>query len=171
MASERVPIAIATNAVGKAVAGHTIDRKLAAVKQHGFDGVELAFECLENHATLDKFNGISVRAGRLRAAAADIRSKASALSLEIIALNPFGFYDGLVEPADIEERLQEAELWLQLCQILDAPILQVGPFCLRSDYLTEIEYRVVLASTRWKSPSPQTFTRLQPMCEDSVNWL
>ncbi|RVX75784.1 hypothetical protein B0A52_00140 [Exophiala mesophila] len=125
MASVRVRIAIATNALGKAVSGHTIETKLEAVKRHGFDGIELAFEDLESHTALDKYGGLSGREDRLRAAAADIKSRASALSLEIIALNPFGFYDGLIEPADIEERLQEAELWLQLCQIVEAPILQI----------------------------------------------
>ena len=132
MASVRVRIAIATNALGKAVSGHTIETKLEAVKRHGFDGIELAFEDLESHTALDKYGGLSGREDRLRAAAADIKSRASALSLEIIALNPFGFYDGLIEPADIEERLQEAELWLQLCQIVEAPILQVS-LCLPNE--------------------------------------
>jgi 4-hydroxyphenylpyruvate dioxygenase len=125
MASDRVPIAIATNALGKSIAGHTIESKLTAAKRHGFDGVELAIECLEHHASTAGFARKGTREDQLRAAAADIRSKGSTLSLEIIALNPFGSYDGLMEEEDIESRLREAELWLQLCQILKAPILQV----------------------------------------------
>jgi 4-hydroxyphenylpyruvate dioxygenase len=125
MTSDRVQIAIATNALGKSIAGHNIDSKLTAAKRHGFDGVELAFECLEHHAAAGSLAGNGTREDQLRAAAGDIKSKASALSLEIIALNPFGSYDGLTEKKDIDSRLQEAELWLQLCQILQAPILQV----------------------------------------------
>lgn len=125
MTSGRVRIAIATNALGKSAAGHNIDSKLAAAKRHGFDGVELAFECLESHVSTAGFAENGTREAQLRAAARDIRAKASALSLEIIALNPLGSFDGLADKDDIESRLQEAKLWLQLCQILQAPILQV----------------------------------------------
>lgn len=122
---QRVRVAIATNALGKAIVGHTIDRKFTAAKRHGFDGVELAFECLQQHVATAGLAGNGSREDQLRAAARDIRSKASKMSLEIIALNPFGFYDSLAEEEDINSRLQEAELWLQLCEILQAPILQV----------------------------------------------
>ncbi|KIW92828.1 uncharacterized protein Z519_06677 [Cladophialophora bantiana CBS 173.52] len=124
MVPDTVRVAIATNALGKSVAGHDIYSKLVAAHAHGFDGVELAFECLETHASTSQFAEKDSREGRLRLAAKDIESKASALSLEIIALNPFGAYDGLRDQGDIESRLREADLWLQLCEILGAPILQ-----------------------------------------------
>ncbi|KIX04599.1 uncharacterized protein Z518_05469 [Rhinocladiella mackenziei CBS 650.93] len=124
MESDRVRIAIATNSLGKSVAGHDIHSKLTAAKVHGFDGVELAFECLEAHASSATLAGNGTREDQLRSAAGDIQRKASTFSLDIISLNPFGAYDGLLESKDIESRLQEAELWLQLCEILHAPILQ-----------------------------------------------
>jgi hypothetical protein len=83
----------------------------------------MAIECIESHAS--SFKEHSTRTDRMRAAARDIYKKASALSLEIIALNPFGEYDALVNPHDIDARLQEAELWLQLCAEMRAPIFQV----------------------------------------------
>lgn len=116
-------IAIATNSLGKSTAGHGVIRKLEVAKAHGFDGVEVAIECLEAHAS--SFVREGARANRLRAAAADVFSRASALSLDIIALQPFGAYDGLREPLEIDSRLQEAELWLQLCLLMRAPIFQV----------------------------------------------
>lgn len=116
-------IAIATNSLGKSAAGHGIIRKLEVAKAHGFDGVEVAIECLEAHAT--NFVKEGARANRLRAAANDVFITASALSLSIVALNPFGAYDGLTDELDIASRLQEAELWLQLCLLMRAPIFQV----------------------------------------------
>lgn len=122
--SDRVRIAICSNSLGKTAAGHDILSKLQAARAHGFDGVEISIECLEAHAASPPFSEHWSRPGRLRLAAKDIFDKAQSLSLEIPALNPFGAYDGLANPRDVEERLVEAELWCQLCQILQAPILQ-----------------------------------------------
>lgn len=116
-------IAVATNSLGKSAAGHTIHRKLEAARSHGFDGVEVAFECLDAHA--DTLTSLSTREDRLRAAASEVYSKASSLSLSLIALNPFGAYDALTTSEDVDLRLKEAELWCQLCQIMHIPIFQV----------------------------------------------
>lgn len=116
-------VAIATNSLGKSAAGHTIHRKLQAAKAHGFDGLEVAFECLEAHAAT--YISLPSRKDRLLAAAGDVYRTAQSLGLELIALNPFGAYDGLKDPHDASIRLQEAELWCQLCQVMHINILQV----------------------------------------------
>jgi 4-hydroxyphenylpyruvate dioxygenase len=119
-------IAISSNSLGKSQAGHDIFRKMEVANFHGFEGMELAFECLELHSkTLANDANISSREDRLRAAARSIYEKSVALSLPLIALNPFGAYDGLITAAEIDVRLQEAKLWCQLCEILHIPILQV----------------------------------------------
>lgn len=121
----QVRLAIASNALGKSAAGHDIHSKLVAAKAHGFSGIELAFECLEAHASsVNPLNDQS-RPEQLQAAASDIQRMASRLSLEIIALQPFGAYDLLEKAEDIEARLEEADLWLQLCHTLKSHILQV----------------------------------------------
>jgi 4-hydroxyphenylpyruvate dioxygenase len=119
----RIRVAISSNSLGKSAVGHGIHRKLEAAKAHGFEGVEVAIECLEAHAALLATK--KTRPERLRAAALDVYQKASTLSLDLIALNPFGAYDGLISPSDVNARLQEAELWCQLCQIIHIPIFQV----------------------------------------------
>ncbi|KAJ5532462.1 hypothetical protein N7494_009014 [Penicillium frequentans] len=118
-----IKVAIATNSLGKSVAGHTIHRKLEAAKSHGFDGVEVAFECLDAHAAT--FASLKTRNDKLRAAASDVYSKATSLSLSLIALNPFRDYDGLKSAQEVDVRLEEAELWCQLCQIMRIPIFQI----------------------------------------------
>jgi hypothetical protein len=59
----------------------------------------------------------------LRAAAVDIRRMADELSLEIMALQPFAGYDALLDSA---ARLEDAKVWIGLCQILGAKIFQVS---------------------------------------------
>jgi 4-hydroxyphenylpyruvate dioxygenase len=119
-----IKVAIATNSLGKSAAGHTIHRKLEAAKYHRFDGVEVAFECLDAHAAT--FTSLATRSEKLRAAASDVYSKADSISLSLIALNPFRDYDGLKSTQEVDARLQEAELWCQLCQIMRIPIFQVS---------------------------------------------
>ncbi|KAJ5456535.1 hypothetical protein N7530_011809 [Penicillium desertorum] len=117
-----IKVAIASNSLGKSASGHTLHNKLESAKLHGFDGVEVAIECLEGHAI--SFPQPS-RASRLRAAAAYVDRKAQELSLALIALNPFGAYDGLADSAEIESRLEEAELWCDLCRLMRIPVLQI----------------------------------------------
>lgn len=123
--AQQIRIAVCSNGLGKSRAGHEIRTKLQAARRHGFEGVEIAFECLDSHSQSPAFASHDTGPARLRAAARDVREAATELSLEIIALNPFGAYDGLADEGDVKERLEEAELWLQLCDILQAPILQV----------------------------------------------
>ncbi|KAL4863432.1 hypothetical protein BDV12DRAFT_206483 [Aspergillus spectabilis] len=118
-----IKVAVATNSLGKSVAGHTVKRKLHAAKVHGFDGVEIAFECLDAHAAT--FISLETREDRLRAAACDVYETASSLTIELIALNPFGAYDGLKDSRDVELRLKEAELWCQLCHIMRINVFQI----------------------------------------------
>lgn len=122
----QVRVAIASNALGKSAARHDIHTKLVAAKAHGFEGIELAFECLEAHASSVRPINEHSRPAQLQAAASDIQKMASRLSLKIIALQPFGSYDLLEQEEDIVSRLEEASLWLQLCQTLRSPVLQVG---------------------------------------------
>ncbi|OQD87456.1 hypothetical protein PENSOL_c077G11205 [Penicillium solitum] len=117
-----IKVAIASNSLGKSAAGHTLIRKFESAKSHGFDGVEVAIECLEAYAS--SFSQ-STRASRLRAAAAHIGRKAQELSLVLISLNPFGAYDGLTDPLEIKARLEEAELWFDLCRLMKIPIFQI----------------------------------------------
>lgn len=127
MDSHGIKVAIGTNAMGKPWSGHDIGTKLEAAKRHGFDGIEVAIECLDSHSKTAAFSKYGpTRAGLLLAAATDIYERANALGLEIVALNPFGAYDALVKEEDVVSRLEEGELWLQVCTRLHSPILQIA---------------------------------------------
>ena len=53
--SDRVRVAICSNSLGRFAAAHDILCKLEAAWAHGFDGVEIAIECLEAHAASHLF--------------------------------------------------------------------------------------------------------------------
>ncbi|KAI9927796.1 hypothetical protein MW887_002648 [Aspergillus wentii] len=116
-------ISIATNSLGKSSSGHSILHKLSVAKSHHFDGVEVAFECLEHHA-LTTYPKLT-RENQLRSAARDVHNTASSLSLQLIALNPFGAYDGLVDEGEVERRLDEARVWCELCEIMGIEFFQI----------------------------------------------
>jgi 4-hydroxyphenylpyruvate dioxygenase len=128
--SLQLRIAIATNSLGRAGAGHSMRVKLLAAHQHGFQGVEISMDCLAHHAGLDQFAVWEARADRLLAAAADLSNTAKSLSLEIMALNPLGALDSLMDTFDLVESLKEAELWLQICNVMKCPMLLVSSLAL-----------------------------------------
>lgn len=167
----QVRIAIASNALGKSSAGHDIHTKLVAAKAHGFQGIELAFECVEAHASSVRPLNDDSRAAQLQAAAGDIQKMASRLSLEIIALQPFGSYDLLTQEEDIKSRLEEASLWLRLCQTLRSPILQVGILESSGKVNANCGCRCARVSILYKSLSRPTLIELPRTCADSDCWL
>lgn len=144
-----IKVAIATNSLGKSAADHTIHRKLEVAKAYGFDGIEVAVECVDAHA--NTFSSLETCQDRLRAAASHIFNKASSLSLSLVALNSFGAYDGLVEAQDVVERLIEADVWCQLCRIMHIPIFQVW-YPLPKMYCLLKIFRFVRPFTLSKSP-------------------
>ncbi|KAI5478875.1 hypothetical protein MNV49_004509 [Pseudohyphozyma bogoriensis] len=116
-------IAIASINVGRAAGGHSIETKIKAAANAGFDGLELAFECLDLHSQALSPNATPYDA--LRAGAKDVRGLADQYGIEVMALQPFMRYDAVKE---WQERFEDGKLWIELCGVLGAKILQI-PTC------------------------------------------
>lgn len=98
---------------------HDLPSKLHAAAAYGFKGVELFYEDLTCLAS-DKFQG------DIFAATQAVRVLCNRLSIEIICLQPFSFYDGLLDRARTEELVNEKlSLWFMLCPILNTDLIQV----------------------------------------------
>ncbi|KAJ5213774.1 hypothetical protein N7449_000943 [Penicillium cf. viridicatum] len=80
--------------------------------------MEIVIECLEAHAS--SFSQSS-RASRLR----EPRLMLIKGRKTLVALSLFGAYDGLINVAEVDSRLEEAELWFELCQLMRIPIFQI----------------------------------------------
>jgi 4-hydroxyphenylpyruvate dioxygenase len=119
--------AISSMSLGRCYAGHSIEHKLSAAAKHGLKGIELFYEDLADLAR-------PATPCNLLSAAAYIRSLCTEYGLEIICLQPFMHYDGLVDRAKHAERIAEVKLWIELAKVLRTDTIQVP-----SSFLPEAE--------------------------------
>lgn len=107
-------LAISTSSLGLHPS-HTLDQKIQAAAQHGFEGIEIAYGDLQTYS--DR-NGLSVAAGAER-----IRQTCEHHWLAIIALVPFENFEGSKSP--LQDRLAVASHWIDIARILRATYIQV----------------------------------------------
>ncbi|KAL4791761.1 xylose isomerase-like protein [Aspergillus venezuelensis] len=107
-----LPLAIPTMSLSKPGL-HSLDHKLRSASSHGYTGIELFIDDLTHFATLAPFNKTEKP---LHAAAEYTSSLAQSLGLTILCLQPFGFYEGLVNREQTEKLLSE-KLETDLIQI------------------------------------------------------
>ncbi|KAH7350354.1 3-dehydroshikimate dehydratase [Pyrenochaeta sp. MPI-SDFR-AT-0127] len=121
--------AISSMSLGRCYAGHSLRHKLFMAAKHGLEGIELFFEDLADYAT-------SQSPADLLDAAASIRDICETLGLEIICLQPFMHYEGLLDRERHSERIQEVKLWMKLASILHTDIIQVPSSFLSRDQIS-----------------------------------
>ncbi|KAJ7632554.1 xylose isomerase-like protein [Roridomyces roridus] len=121
--------AIQTLSLGRPEVGHDIFDKIRAAKNAGFQGIEISYFCLAEHA---KQNGES-----LQEAAHATRALLDELELEVVSLSPLMNFEGFVDRSVHAERLELAKSWLELARILGAPVVQI-PACMMPDISLEL---------------------------------
>ena len=109
---------ISSMSLGRCYAGHSLEYKLSMAAKHGLEGIELFYEDLVDHSGSDSPSD-------LLAGAASVRDLCSSLDLEIICLQPFMHYEGLLDRKRHAERIEEMKLWMQLAHVLQTDIVQV----------------------------------------------
>lgn len=112
--------AIASMSLGRAWV-HSLSEKLAQAAHAGFEGVEIFYEDLEY---LAKEKG-SLNNENLFAAAHEIRALCDRYKLEVIGMQPFMFYEGLIDRSQHEQKLQKLKVWFQIVKILGTDIIQI----------------------------------------------
>lgn len=112
--------AIATVSLG-AASLHSLPAKIDAAARNGKQGLELFHDDLAQFAkTLRSQNEDPARTDREYEidAAHVIHDLCAAHSLQILALQPFRHYEGLIDRAEHAQRLDELKHWVDLCRIL-----------------------------------------------------
>ena len=104
--------------LGRCYAGHSIEYKLSMAAKYGLQGIEIFYEDLADVAHAQTPSG-------LLAAAAYIRTLCASLSLEIICLQPFMHYEGLLDRSKHAKRIEEMHIWIQLANSLGTTLIQV----------------------------------------------
>jgi 4-hydroxyphenylpyruvate dioxygenase len=116
--------------LGRCYAGHSLRHKLSMAAKYGLEGIELFYEDLVDHA------GGSSSPSDLLSAAASVHELCLSLGLEIICLQPFMHYEGLLDRRRHDERIEEMKLWMELAHTLGTDIVQVPSSFLSRDEIS-----------------------------------
>ncbi len=100
---------------------HDLPNKLTQASNAGFRGIEIFFEDLE---FLAKTYGEPTPENQLKAAKG-IRKLCDEQDLAIIGLQPFLFYEGLIDREEHKKRIEKLHIWFQLVKILGTDVIQI----------------------------------------------
>ncbi|MCJ1257922.1 hypothetical protein MMC24_005750 [Lignoscripta atroalba] len=101
---------------------HQLPVKLDQAAAHGFQGVEIFYEDLE-YLAREQSGGLTTQ-NQLKAAHI-IRQLCDERDLEIIGLQPFLFYEGLLDREEHEAMIQKMKVWFQIAKILGTDVIQI----------------------------------------------
>jgi 4-hydroxyphenylpyruvate dioxygenase len=112
--------AIASMSLGRAWV-HELPNKLTQARNAGFRGIEIFFEDLEY---LAKSYGELTTENQLKAAE-EIRKLCDERDLTIIGLQPFLFYEGLIDREEHKKRIEKLHVWFRIAKILGTDTIQI----------------------------------------------
>ena len=122
---EGVSLAYATPSLGMHPK-HTLEKKLHAAAKAGFNGVEMGFEdlCIYSKQHNRGFKG-DEDVPTLLKSAKEIRDLCAQLRLEIICLQPFTDFEGVMSLMERRDRMERAERWFKIMAELGTTMLQL----------------------------------------------
>ncbi|KAI4594770.1 hypothetical protein KJ359_007573 [Pestalotiopsis sp. 9143b] len=112
---------IASVSLRRSPAGHSLITKIEEAAKHGFRGIEIFYECLEFLAR--DLGGVDDE--HLLLAATQARIACDKWAVDVVCLQPFAFYDGLVDEQAHQAALKRLRLWFRLAKILRTDLIQV----------------------------------------------
>lgn len=114
---------------------HDFDHKVRQAGDVGFQGIEIFYEDLETVAK--KLSGSeSPSTDELVNAAKHIRQVCDAAHLEIIGLQPFLFYEGLLDRKRHDELVEKIKVWFRIVKELGTNTIQIPGNFLPAEQLT-----------------------------------
>lgn len=132
-------LAISSMSLGRCYAGHSFAQKLDAAQRYGYKGIELFHEDLADVADSLYPQGSSSEAhsqASQLAAARHIYRMCRTRGLEIVCLQPFLHYDGLLDRSEHQLRLQKLQFWIELAHELGTDMIQVPANFLPPEYVS-----------------------------------
>ncbi|PMD29197.1 xylose isomerase-like protein [Hyaloscypha variabilis F] len=113
--------AIASPSLGHASV-HPIQVKLEQAAAHGFKLIEIVEEDLNMYSR--SLEGGLTDSNKIRAAEF-VRGFADTKGLQVAVLQPFWFYDGLLDRKEHEAMIAKLRLWMRLVKILGTQLVQI----------------------------------------------
>ncbi|KAL7623607.1 3-dehydroshikimate dehydratase [Parahypoxylon ruwenzoriense] len=127
-------LAITSMSLGRCGAGHSLPNKLAMARLYGYEAIELFHEDLLDIA--QQLPGGGTAENQLEAARI-VRQLCRESELEILCLQPFAHYEGLLDRQAHFSRLDQLSLWFQLARVLGTDLIQIPSSFLPSSELSE----------------------------------
>ncbi|KAH8881470.1 putative dehydroshikimate dehydratase [Thozetella sp. PMI_491] len=132
-------LAITSMSLGRCWAGHTLAHRLDLAQKYGYTGIELFHEDLADIA--DQLSRQSPtplpQATAELAAARLIYQMCQSRGIEVLCLQPFMHYEGLLDRAEHARRIEQLHLWIELAHELHTDIIQIPCNFLPADQVTE----------------------------------
>ncbi|KAK4149615.1 quinate-4 [Chaetomidium leptoderma] len=128
-------LAIPTMSLGHCSAGHSLESKLDAAKAYGYQGVELSYEDLLSVACKSPDGTVTVQ--HQVQAARSVRDLCRTKGVEIISLQPFMQYEGILDRSQHESRFNDLLVWIKLARTLGTDLIMVPASSLPDDELAE----------------------------------
>ncbi|KAK0750369.1 xylose isomerase-like protein [Schizothecium vesticola] len=132
-------LAITSMSLGRCYAGHSFESKLDAAHKFGYQGIELFHEDLADVAdqlSSEAFSPSGPSEAAQLLAARHILQMCKARSIEIVCLQPFAHYEGLLDRAHHERRLEQLVFWIQLAHTLETDLIQIPASFLPADQVS-----------------------------------
>ncbi len=132
--------AIASMSLGRAWI-HKLPHKLDCAVANNFHGIEVFYEDLEYLAREESNLAASETPSptSLLHAAHTFRQLCDERKIEIIGLQPFMHYEGLLDRAEHAKRIEKLKLWFQLAKVLGTDTIQIpGNFLPKSEITGDI---------------------------------
>ncbi|KAI0467264.1 xylose isomerase-like protein [Xylaria cf. heliscus] len=114
---------------------HDFDEKIKIAATEGFVGIEIFYEDLEYLARKLSDNE-KPEPENLLQAAEHVNALCGSVGLEIIGLQPFLFYEGLLDRQKHNQLIQKMSLWLQIAKKLGTNTIQIPGNFLPAEQLT-----------------------------------
>ncbi|KAL2146460.1 hypothetical protein VTI28DRAFT_3929 [Corynascus sepedonium] len=133
-------LAITSMSLGRCYAGHSFVAKMDAAHKYGYQGIELFHEDLADVAyslSSEKPSPEGPSQKAQVAAARHIRRLCQVRGIEILCLQPFSQYDGLLDRDEHEQRLDQLRFWFRLARELGTDIIQIPASFLPASRVTE----------------------------------
>jgi 4-hydroxyphenylpyruvate dioxygenase len=116
-----IKLAISSHSLGRA-GFHGLANKLDEAAKYGYEGIEAFFEDIETIAT--SYAGGSTPENQIRAAHY-VRKLCDERNLTIIALQPFLFYEGILDDEQHRQKIEKLHLWFKLAHALGTDMIQI----------------------------------------------
>ncbi|RYP48694.1 hypothetical protein DL768_005474 [Monosporascus sp. mg162] len=126
-------LAITSISLGRGSAGHDFAHKMDVAQLRGFQGIELFYEDLTSIA--QQLPGGLTMANELEAAGIVYRTCQSR-GLQIICLQPFWHYEGLLDRERHQARIEKLAFWFQIARALGTDMIQIPSNFLPGDQLS-----------------------------------